>query len=50
MLAVHESDTVCDSPDRETVVGEFVALLAMLTFPDALPRAVGANVIVNVTV
>jgi hypothetical protein len=50
VLAIHESNTVCDSPDSAIVVGEFVALLTTLTLPDALPSPVGANLMVNVAV
>ena len=32
-------------PERETVVGELVALLVMETLPETLPAAVGANAI-----
>lgn len=49
-LAVQDSIIVCDSPVRETVVGELVALLTTLTLPLALPSAVGANVTVSVAV
>lgn len=50
VLAVHDSNTVCDSPDRDIVVGEFVASLTTLTLPDALPSPVGENLMVNVAV
>jgi hypothetical protein len=37
-------------PDKEAIVGEFVALLATETPPVALPEAVGANVTMSVAV
>ena len=48
VLPAHDNETTIDSPDKEIVTGEFVALLAMLTLPVALPNPVGANVTVSV--
>lgn len=50
VLPVHDSPTECEEPDKEIVAGEFVALLATLTLPVALPVAVGANRTVRVAV
>lgn len=48
MLAVHDSDveyeTAAPVPENEMDVGEFEALLAIVTLPLTLPVAAGANV------
>lgn len=48
VLAVQDRSTRCEPPDKETTVGELVALLAMETVPDALPVVVGVKVTVMV--
>ena len=46
------NESVCDTatpvPLKATVVGEFGALLTMLTVPARLPAVVGANTALNV--
>lgn len=46
VLAVQDKSTRCEPPDRETTVGEFVALLVIVTVPVELPVVVGVNVTV----
>jgi hypothetical protein len=48
-LAVQESATACDDPDKE-IVGELLALLAIDTLPLSTPVVVGANCTVRVAV
>jgi len=44
LVGLAESRSVVPVPDRDTVAGEFVALLTTEMLPVALPTAVGANV------
>jgi hypothetical protein len=50
VLAVQESETICELPVREMTAGEFVALLATEALPEALPFVVGVYVTVSVAV
>jgi hypothetical protein len=50
VLAFHDSVTECEVPENEIVVGDAVALLAMLTLPVAVPVVLGANWTVKMTV
>jgi len=49
VLAVQERSTRCDPPASVIVVGELLALLAIVTLPVALPVDVGVRLTVNVT-
>ena len=49
-FAVRPADAATPVPLRATTVGEFGALLVMLTLPERLPAVVGANKTLNVAV